>query len=125
MAKAQVFFFFFIPSSRYGRKILGFSECHGGKNLGFHKSYGCKKITSAGEGGRKILAFFFCAKSRFQWENVEFWGISEFHYVRFGTFSISTGVSFGENEISTDARFRDFFGGKIERRGVKKKPPDA
>ena len=34
-----------LPSSRYGRKNMGFSGCHGGKNLGFHKSHGCKKMT--------------------------------------------------------------------------------
>ena len=51
-----------------------------------------------------------------------FGAFQNFTDVRFGTFSISTGVSFGENEISTDVRFRDFFLGKIERRGVKKKP---
>ena len=34
-------------------------------------------MTSAAEGGRKILAFFFVEKSGFQWENYEFWGISE------------------------------------------------
>ena len=47
--------------------------------MGFHKSHGRKKNTSAAEGGLKILALFFGAKSRFQWENDEFWGISEFH----------------------------------------------
>ena len=48
-----------------------------------------------------------------------FGAFQNFTDVRFGTFSISTGASFGENEISTDVR--DFFWGKIERRGVLKK----
>ena len=51
-----------------------------------------------------------------------FWNFTD---VRFAAFLVLTGVSFGENEISTDVRFPDFFGGKIERRGVKKTPPDA
>ena len=49
-----------LPSSRYGRKILGFSGCLGGKNLGFPKSHGCKKMTSAAEGGGKFWLFFWC-----------------------------------------------------------------
>ena len=51
-----------LPSSRCGRKNIGFSGCHRGKTLGFHKSHGCKKMTSAAEGGRKILVFFLVQK---------------------------------------------------------------
>ena len=109
---------FFFPSSRYGRKILVFSGCRGGKNLGFQKSHECKKMTSAAEGDRKNLQ-----NQDFSRKMTSFGAFQNFRDVRFGTFSISTGVSFGEKEISTDVRFRDFFGGKIRRRGVKKTTP--
>ena len=79
-------------------------------------------MNSAAEGGRKILAFFF-----FLVQNQDFSGkIANFGAfqnptdARFRTFPILTDVSFGGNEIS---RFRDFFLGKIERRGFKKKNP--
>ena len=103
--------------------MLGFSGCRGGKNLGFQKSHGCKKMTSAAEGGRKNLAFFLVHSQDFSGKMTNLGPFLNFTDVRFGTFSISTGVSFGETEISTDARFRDFFLSKIERRGEKK--PDA
>ena len=70
--------------------------------MGFHKSHGCKKITSA---------FFFAAKSRFQWGNDEFGGI-----LRFATFSVLTDASFGENEISTYVRFSGLGGAREERK---------
>ena len=37
------FFIYFHPSSRYGRKILGFSGCHGARNLEFRESHGRPK----------------------------------------------------------------------------------
>ena len=77
--------------------------------MGFQESHGRKKNTSAPEGGRKNLAFFFGSKSRFQWENDKFWNFTD---VQFATFSVLTDVSFGENEISTDVSFRDFFWAK-------------
>ena len=40
-----------------------FQDVWGG--LGFQKSHGCKKMTSAAEGGRKILAFFFVQNQDF------------------------------------------------------------
>ena len=52
-----------------------------------------------------------------------FWNVTD---VRFATFSVSTGVSFGENEISTDVIFRAFFGGQnLMREGKKKLTPKA
>ena len=92
-----------------------------GKNLGFHKSHGCKKITSAAEGDQKIWAFFFAQNQDFSGKMTNFWPFQNFTDVKFGTFSVLMDVRFGENKISTDVRFRDFFWGKIERRGVKKK----
>ena len=47
-----------------------------------------------------------------------FWNFTD---VRFAAFSVLTGVSFGENEISTDVRFRAFFWRQKRTRGVKKK----
>ena len=88
--------------------------------MGFKKSHGCEKISSAAEGGRKISAFFF-----FLVQNQDFSGkitnLGAFQNptdVRFRTFPILTDASFGENEISTDVRFGDPFLGNIERRGV-------
>ena len=42
-------------------------------------------------------------------EMLNFGAFWNFTGVRFATFSVLTGVSFGENEISTDVRFRAFF----------------
>ena len=101
---------------------MGVSGCHGGKNLGFHKSHGCNKMTSAAEGGRKNLAFFLVQNQDFSGKITNFGAFQNPTDVRFRTFPILTDVGFGENEISTDVRFRDFFGGKIEKRGFGKKP---
>ena len=92
---------------------MGFSGCHGGKNLGFHKSHGCKKMTSA----PKNFGLFFWCKLSFSGKITSFGAFQNPTDVRFRAFPILTDVSFGENEISTDVRFRDFFVGKIERRG--------
>ena len=43
-----------------------------------------------------------------------FWNFTD---AIFGTFSISLGASFEENEISTDARFQDFFFGQNREEG--------
>ena len=40
--------------------MLGFSGCRGVRIVGFQKSYVCKKINLAAEGGRKNCFFFFC-----------------------------------------------------------------
>ena len=109
-----------IPS-RHGRTIFGVSGCLGGKNLGFHKSHGCKKITSAAEGGRKNLAFFLVQNQNFGGKMTN-WAFQNFADVRFATFSILTGVSFGKNEISTDVRFWDFFLGQKHGREGGKNP---
>ena len=79
-------------------------------------------MISAAEGGRKILAFFFVQNQDFSGKITNFGTFQNPTDVRFRTFPILTDVSFGENEISTDVRFRDFFLGKIERRGEKNKP---
>ena len=69
-----------------------------GKNLGFHKSHGCKKMTSAAEGGRKIVAFFFLVQNPdFSAKMTNFGAFQNFTDVIFGTFSFLTGVSFGKN----------------------------
>ena len=83
--------------------------------MGFQESHGRGKNTSAAEGGRKILAFFFFgAKLRFQWENVEFWSILEFHGCKICYIFSFDGRNFWRNEISTDVRFRDSLGSNRE-----------
>ena len=80
-----------LPSSRYARKILGFSGCRGGKNLGFQKSHGGENDL-----GRRRWPKNF----GFSGKITNFGAFQNFTDVRFstdGTFSISTGVSFGEN----------------------------
>ena len=82
--------------------------------MGFQESHGRKKNTSAAKGGRKILAppFFFVQNQDFSGKITIFGAFWNFTDVRFATFSVLTGAGFGENEISTDVRFRAFFGGK-------------
>ena len=46
------------PKHFHQGKILGYSDFHGRENAGLKNSCGYKKISSAAEGGRKILAFF-------------------------------------------------------------------
>ena len=91
--------------------------------MGFHKSHGRKKNTSAAEGGRKILAFFFffCENQDFSGKMTNFGAFWNFTDVRFATFSVLTDVSFGENEISTDVRFRALGGVKTGGGQTKKK----
>ena len=118
---AKAWGFFLFPSSRYGRKNMGFSGCRGGKNFCFHKSHGCKKMTSAAEGGLNFLAFFFVQNQDFSGKITSFGAFQNPTDVRFRAFPILADVSFGENEMSTHVRFREFFLGKIERRGTKTK----
>ena len=92
-----------------------------GKNLGFQESHGRKKNTSAAEGGQKILAFFFVENHDFSGKMTNFRAFWNFTDVRFATFSVLAGVSFGENEISTDVRFRTFFWRHKRTRGGRKK----
>ena len=81
-------------------------------------------MTSTAEGGRKFLAFFFVQIQDFSGKITNFGAFQNFTDVRFGTFSISTGASFGENEIATD--FSGLWGGgQIERSGCKFKKNDA
>ena len=61
---------------------MGFSGCHGGQEFGFSQILWMKENYLGRRRRPKNfgpLFFFFGANSRFQWENDEFWGISEFH----------------------------------------------
>ena len=87
--------------------------------MGFQESHGRKKNTSAAEGGRKILAFFLVQNQDFSGKMTDLGAFWNFTDVRFRTFSVLTGVSFGENEISTDVRFRAFGGGAKRDKGRK------
>ena len=78
--------------------------------MGFQEPHGRENNTLAAEGGRKILAFFLV-------QNQDFSG----KMTNFGAFWNFTDVSFGENEISTDVRFGDFFWGQKDGREEEKK----
>ena len=102
-------------------RFRGFQDVAGGKNLGFQQSHGRKKNTSAAEGGQKNFAFFFVQNQDFSGKITNFGAFWNFTDARFATFSVLTGVSFGENEISTDVRFRASFWGQNGTRGEKKR----
>ena len=91
-----------IPSSRYGRKILGFS---GVRTWVFTNP----KLPRPPKAAEKFWLFFLVQNQDFSGKMTNFGAFWNFTGVRFATFSVLTGVSFGENEISTDVRFRAFF----------------
>ena len=111
----------FLPCRVFGRKILGFSGWRGGENLGFQESHGRKKNTSATEAAEKFWPFFLVQNQDFSGEMTNFGAFWNFTVVRFATLSVLTDVSFGENEISTDVRFRAFLGGKTGQGEKRKK----
>ena len=76
--------------------------------MGFQKFHGCKKITLAGEGGRNKLAFLLVQNQDFGGKMTSFVAFWNFMDVRFATFSVLTGISFGEN---TDVRLRPWRSG--------------
>ena len=69
----------------------------------------------------KFWPFFFVQNQDFSGKMTNFGAFWNFTDVRFATFSVLTGASFGENEISTGVRFRAFFwGAKPDKGSIKK-----
>ena len=96
-----------------------FFESHGGKILGFKKSYGCKKKFRP-----KIFGLFFGAKSRFSGKyfffdlsGSEFFDISEFHGCKIWSIFKSGGCKFQRNLKSHGCKIQRFFFGTYVEEG--------
>ena len=102
-------------------RFRGFQDVAGVRIWGFINPTDVRKNPRPPKAAEKVWPFFLVQNQDFSGKMTNFGAFWNFADAKFATFSVLTGVSFGENKISTDVRFRTFFWRQKRTRGEKKK----